>query len=110
MKTSKVKIFVIILLSFTIIVAFLHLNTREDIAEGTLLLSIADKSVTIDISEFAYKQVTGVRMNGKGEEIEVNASGISLKNILEQQKIKNYTKVLVLLCSKTKCKIFNIIY
>ena len=95
MKTSKVKIFVIVLLSFTIIVAFLHLNTREDIAEGTLLLSIADKSVTIDISEFAYKQVTGVRMNGKGEEIEVNASGISLKNILEQQKIKNYTKVLV---------------
>ena len=95
MKTNKVKIFVIVLVSLTIIVALLHLNTRENVAEGTLLLSIGEKSVTIDISKFDYEQVTGIRMNGKGEELEVNALGISLKSILEQEKIQNYTKVTV---------------
>ncbi len=95
MKTNKVKIFVIVLLNFTIIVAFLHLNTRENVAEGTLLISTEDTSVTVDISKFNYEQVTGIRMNGKGEEIEVNAPGISLNSILEQEKIRNYTKVIV---------------
>ena len=52
MKTNKVKIFVIVLVSLTIIVALLHLKTRENVAEGTLLLSIGEKSVTIDISKF----------------------------------------------------------
>ena len=93
MKTNKVKIFVIVLVSLTIIVALLHLNTREDVAEGTLLLTIGDESVTIDISKFDYEQVTGIRMNGKGEELEVNAPGISLKSILKQEKIQDYTKV-----------------
>ena len=95
MKTNKVKIFVIVLVSLTIIVALLHLNTREDVAEGTLLLTIGDESVTIDISKFDYEQVTGIRMNGKGEELEVNAPGISLKSILKQEKIQDYTKVTV---------------
>ena len=95
MKTSKVKIFVILLLSLTIIVAFIHWNTIEPIAEGTLLISIGDEAVTVDISKFDYEQVTGIRMNGKGEEIIVDALGISLKDILEQEDIQNYKKVVV---------------
>ena len=95
MKISKVRIFVILLVSLTIIVAFIHWNTRESIAEGTLLLSIGDESIIIDISKFDYEQVTGIRMNGKGEELIVDALGISLKSILEKENIQNYKKVVV---------------
>ncbi len=95
MKTHKVRIFIILLVSFTIVVAFIHLTTWETIAQGTLLISTGDTSVTVDISKFDYEQVTGIRMNGKGEELTVNAPGISLKDVLEQQKIHSYTKVII---------------
>ena len=95
MKTHKVKIFVIVLFSLTIMVALIHLNTRETITEGTLLISVQENSVTVDISKLEYKQVTGIRMNGKGEEITVDALGISLKDVLEKANVQNYTKVIV---------------
>lgn len=105
MKTHKVKIFVIVLLSLTIIIALIHLNMWKPIADGTLLISAQDKSVTVDISKFEYEQVTGIRVNGKGEEIEIDALGISLKDVLTQVKIQNYTKVVVISDDSYKAEI-----
>lgn len=96
MKKHKVKIFVIALLILTIIAALVHLNTREAVAEGTLLISAGGETITVDISKFDYEQVTGTRVNGKGEEHTVDAPGISLKNVLARENIQNYTKVTVM--------------
>ena len=55
----------------------------------------ADFTVTVDISKLDYVQVTGTRMNGKGEEQIVDGPGIALKDLLSGQKIQNCTKVVV---------------
>ena len=96
MKTNKVKILVIALVILTMIAALLHLNTREAVAEGTLLISAGGETITVDISKFDYEQVTGTRVNGKGEEHTVDAPGISLKNVLARENIQDYTKVTVM--------------
>ena len=95
MKKHKVKIFAIVLVIFTMIAALVHLNTREAVAEGTLLISANGDTITVDISKFDYEQVTGTRVNGKGEERTVDAPGIALKNVLAREKIQDYTKVTV---------------
>jgi len=95
MKTSKIKVFTIALIMITIFAALLHLNTRKVVAVGTIQLSVGGKTVTVDISKLDYVQVTGTRMNGKGEEQIVDGPGIALKDLLSGQKIQNCTKVVV---------------
>ncbi len=96
MKKHKVKLFAAVLVVFTIIAAAIHLNTREVVAEGTLRLVAGGKETTLDISKFAYEQVTGVRVNGKGEEIPVEALGVSLRRVVEDADILEYTTVTVI--------------
>ena len=93
MKKHKVIIFTVVLILLTVAAAVIHLNTREVVAEGSLLLIAGDKEITLDLSEFAYEQVTGVRVNGKGEEIEVDAPGVSIKWLLDSREISGYEKV-----------------
>ena len=71
MKKHKVIIFAFILAVLTVAAAVIHLNTRDVVAEGTLRLAVGENEITLDISEFVYEQVTGVRVNGKGEEFPV---------------------------------------
>ena len=95
MKTNKVKIFAAVLVVMTVIAAVLHLNTRKAVAEGSLSLTVHGTEVLLDISKFDYQQVTGIRMNGKGEEIKVDAQGVSLKQVLSAAKVKEYETVTV---------------
>ncbi len=93
MKKHKVIIFAAVLAVITVIAAVIHLNTRGTVAEGTLLLSVGDKEIILDTSDFLYEQVTGVRVNGKGEEIEVDAPGVSIKRLLDSTEIPSYEKL-----------------
>ena len=95
MKKHKVIVFAAVLVLFTVAVAAIHLNTRKTVAEGTLRLTAGEKEWTLDISEFSYEQVNGVRVNGKGEKIEVNAPGVPLKQILETTEMFDYETVYV---------------
>ena len=95
MKKHKVKLFAAVLVILTVVAAILHLNTREVVAEGTLQLKAGETTMNLDISEFDYQQVTGVRMNGKGEEIPVDAPGISIKNVIAYAKVTEYETVTV---------------
>jgi len=96
MKKYKVIIFAFILAVLTVAVAVIHLNTRDAVAEGTLRLVVGENEITLDISEFAYEQVTGVRVNGKGEEIPVEGFGIAVKDVLTQAQIAEYGHVKVI--------------
>lgn len=95
MKTRKALIFVIGLLLLTAVAAGAHWLTRDQVTEGCVQLLYGEKSYEVEISKLEYEQVTGTRVNGKGEEIPVEASGILLKNLLNAQKITEYSKVTV---------------
>ena len=95
MKTRKALIFVIGLLLLTTLAAGAHLLTREQVTEGTVQLIYGEKTCELEIDKLEYEQVTGTRLNGKGEEIPVDASGILLKTVLDKNEIKEYSKVVV---------------
>lgn len=96
MKTRKVTVFAVILIMITVIAAVIHLNTRQNVTEGSVLISADGKSITLEISRLKMERVTGIRMNGKGEEITVDAPGILLGQVLESEKIEEYSKVTVI--------------
>ena len=95
MKTNKVKIFVIGLAVLVVLAAVLHLSTRKVVAEGNLSVTVKGAETTLDISKFTYKQVTGTRMNGKGETIQIDAQGVALKDVLAMAKAADYETVTV---------------
>ena len=95
MKTNKVKFLVIGLAVLVVIAAVLHLNTRKVVAKGNLSVTVNGTEITLDVSKFAYKQVTGTRMNGKGETIQVDAMGVALKDVLAMAKVGDYETVTI---------------
>lgn len=96
MKKHKVKIFAAVLVVLTIAAAMLHLNLRDAAAEGSLQMIVRDQSISLDISKFDYQQVSGIRMNGKGEEIPVEGLGVAIKDVLAQAKVNEYELVRVI--------------
>lgn len=96
MKSRKAIILVTILIIFTAIAAIFHLGTRQEVPKNVLQISVNGKEHIIDISKLKYEQVTGIRINGKGEEIPVDEQGVSLESILKQQSITEYSKVTVI--------------
>ena len=95
MKKHRAVIFIFILLVITGAMALMHFNTREEVPEGAIEVVFGEETQMIDINELSYKQVSGTRINGKGEEKEVSASGILLKDVLSKAGIEEYTKVSV---------------
>ena len=95
MKANKAIIFIMVLLMLTGGVAAFHLLTRDQVSEGTVQLIYGEKTYELEIGELEYEQVTGIRMNGKGEEIPVEAMGILLKDVLKLKNIVDYSKIKV---------------
>ena len=95
MKKNKALLIVIILAVITAAVAFIHLSTREEVAEGTVQVSQGDQVSAVELSELEYEQVTGTRVNGKGEEIPVDGSGVLLKTVLDEAGAEGYSSVTV---------------
>ena len=95
MKKHRAMIFIIILLVITGIMAMVYLNDREDIPENAIELSVRSESQYIDIEKIKYENVSGSRVNGKGEKIEVNASGLSLEKVLNDDGITEYDTISV---------------
>lgn len=95
MKSRKSIILMSILIVLTVIFAFWHLSTREEIPENALSISYKEETYLVDIDKLELKQVTGTRVNGKGEEKTVDALGIALKDILMAENIIDYSSVKV---------------
>ena len=95
MKSMKIKVLITILVILTVFFTVIHLNSREQVSKDTLLIKTSDKNHVLDITSLNYERVTGVRVNGKGEEISVDAQGILLKDILEKENILEYDKVIL---------------
>ena len=96
MKTRKTIRFIGILATLTVIAAVLHLTTRENVPEHSVKVTTSEKETMLDIMSLEYDTVTGIRVNGKGEELPVEGKGISVAQLLEQMDIAEYTTVTVI--------------
>ena len=96
MKKSKALIFVVLLAVFTGIAAYMHLSTREVVPEHNVAVSYEGDTVYVDLDAISYEQVSGVRVNGKGEEKVVEGPGIALKELLTANKMEDYTKAAII--------------
>ncbi len=93
MKSRKVMIFIGILIALTVITTILHLSTREEVPEHSVKVTTSEKEITLDIMSMEHESVTGIRINGKGEEIPVEGEGIKVQQLLESLDIREYSKV-----------------
>ena len=88
-------IFAFVLVAVTAIMATIHLNTREEVAEGQIKLINGDKEITVNLNNLEYEQLSGIRVNGKGEEIPVEGKGILMRDLLKTVETIEYETVQV---------------
>lgn len=96
MKKRRILVFILVLAILTGIAAWNHLSSREEVAEGTLQMSFGEQTYLVKLDDLDYEQITGERVNGKGEVRPVDGPGIALHELLAQEKIEGYTKVTVI--------------
>ena len=95
MKKSKVVFLILLLVALTGVLAAVHLTTRDKVGEHEVQLTYQDKTYSVEYKKLDLEQVTGTRVNGKGEEKKVEASGILLRKLLEEKNIEEYSQVTV---------------
>lgn len=96
MKSKKAVVMAFILAVFTCITAFIHISTRNVAEEGMIQILYNEEIHSIAIEQIDYEKVTGIRVNGKGEEQTVDALGVLFKNILEDEGVCEYSEVNVI--------------
>ncbi len=79
----KNAIVILVLLVVTAVVAGLYLAGREAVPEGSLAVVYQGKTQMVDPFAGGEIQVKGSMLNGKGEEKEIDASGVSLLDAIE---------------------------
>ena len=80
----------------TIVVAVIHLNTRQDVPEGEMRIVVGNTETTLALSDLKLTQVTGTIVNGKGEERTIDAQGIPVCTVLSQAEITELSQVKVI--------------
>ncbi len=95
MKKNRLMIFAFVLVVVTAIAAIIHLNTRDEVAEGQIKLINGDKETTVNLNDLEYEQLSGIRVNGKGEEIPMEGKGILMRDLLKTVETKEYETVQV---------------
>ncbi len=93
MQLKKTIIFIGVLVVLTALAAVIHLSTRAQIPEHSIQVTQGDKKYHVDITKLDYDAVSGVRVNGKGEEIAVSGDGIALHKLLLELGITDFSKV-----------------
>lgn len=94
-KINKAVVLIAVLAVLTVIAAVVHLRTREDVAEGTIQIVTTENTFEVAFSELNYEQVTGTRVDGKGDKFEVDAQGIGVKEMLAHAEVESYTEIRV---------------
>ncbi len=95
MKNRKLRYLALVLVLLAAIFAVLHLSSREQVAEQTVQLQVNGKIHEISLSDLSYEPVSGIRVNGKGEQIPVEGEGIPLPKLLKQYNVETYSSVTV---------------
>ena len=86
MKKKTIAILAV-LAALLLVLTAVRLITREQIPEGALAVHMGEKTSYITLDQLNSQQITGTLINGKGQEKQVDASGVPLKSVLEAAKI-----------------------
>ena len=95
MKKSKVVFLILLLVVLTGVLSVVHLTTRNKVDAEEVQLTYKDKTYSVEYKKLDLEQVTGTRVNGKGEEKKVEAPGILLRKLLEEKDIEEYSQVTI---------------
>lgn len=85
---KKSVILVLILFIITAATACIYLLGRDEPSEGCLTVLCGGNSKTVDPFSKGLQPVSGVLINGKGEEKEISGSGVPLKDVITLSGIK----------------------
>ena len=84
MKQKKLILIILAaLLLLTAALAILHLNTRDKVPEGAIMVIYNGETSYIEVDKLALTEVSGTVTNGKGEEKTVQAQGVPLFSLLD---------------------------
>ena len=95
MKNRKLMMIALVLVAVLAVFAVLHLGGREQVAAQTVQLTAQGRIHEISLSDLSLEPVSGIRINGKGEQIPVEGEGISLPKLLEQYKVEADSSITV---------------
>lgn len=87
---------IVILLIFTSVVAFAHINSRVNTSEGMLRIEIGNQVNLLSVDQLELVDIDGVLSNAKGESLVVDTQGIRLHDILTQTGAASYSQVTVI--------------
>lgn len=82
-KNLMIKI-VLVLALVTAVFAVVHLSTRQAEKAGAIQVSYGGKIVSVPLSKLTLQNVSGIAVNGKGEEKTIEGQGTPLSEVLIQ--------------------------
>ena len=83
-KSNITKWIVIALVALSAVFAIIHLATRTNVPEQTLLVEYQGKEISVNFAAMPLEQVKGTLVNGKGDRMDVDEMGCSLATVLEK--------------------------
>ena len=96
MENRNLNSITVILVVLAAIFAVFHLTGREQVAKNTVQVTAGGKTAEISLSVLPCEAVSGIRVNGKGEEIPVEGQGIYLSNLVNLCPVETYSTVTVI--------------
>ena len=96
MKNRKLILAFVLLAAALIVAAVLHLSSRQVIGEGCIELIVGDSSQVVSLDDMSYEVVSGIRINGKGEEIPVEGMGFCLADWMNELAVTGHQKITVI--------------
>lgn len=88
MNKKKAVIVAAVLICLTAVLAVIHLSTRHKVPEGSLEIQFEGKSIYADADGLEMVQVRGTTINGKGEEKEIDTTGVQISDVLKEAGIE----------------------
>lgn len=95
MKNKKILLAVIALVIITVILAVVHLGSVPQVPENEILVQYGTEQKYVPLREEAMIAVTGTLVNGKGDQIPVDAMGLPLADVIGLAGIDDYDVVTV---------------
>lgn len=95
MKNKKILLAILALVIITAVLAVIHLGNAPQVDEGDLLILQGTTQHYVTIDEQLLVPVTGTLVNGKGDQIPVDALGLPLLEVLRLAGIENIPAVTV---------------
>ncbi len=80
-KKKTVYIILSVLLIIVAVLSFVHFSTRESVPDGAILVRQDGEDRYIDPNVLFQTQVSGVIVNGKGEERSINSRGAAIEDL-----------------------------